>query len=1092
MLTNEAKIPELGRVKNGAFHPLSFQQERVFYLNEISPQASLWNRVSCKRLSGHLDADIMKEAVEALIGRHPVLRTRISLTGGKLLQSLHESFEGAFEFLYMSEQPAGVVDIQAQAILNREYERPFSLDGGQLFKATLVRWREDEWQLILKLHHIISDATTLRILWNDLKQFYNTRLTGGGDEMRPLELDYLDYATWLRERFTETATREQEGYWLAQFADKPPELDLPADFPVPPGLSFKGAMERHPLPPSLVKRLHSFSLKHRVIPFSTMLAAYFLLLHNYCRQDDIVIGTVFSGRHYSPKIKALAGFFTNTVALRARLDPDRTVEDFVRTIHGHVDDAWKMQDFPLERLVDRLDLDREHRRNPLFRAMFNMVTGYEETQAFQGIQRERPLEPDISATQVDFFLDFHMNPDGAELRVEYNTEIFAQATIRRMLRHYVVLLEAMMADATAFALDVRMLDAAEEQLVRSLGAGEAEPAAFSRSIVELLEDRAAWTPDQMALVGSHQGLTCGQLNRKVNQLAARLMEAGVVGGDIVAIMLERSPEMVIAVLAVLKAGAAYLPIDPAFPSRRIDYILRNSGVRCLLVQGVAADALPPEAAGLPLAVISVDDPNSYTGSGANPGRKTDPSAPAYVLYTSGSTGNPKGVVVEHRALMNTLEFLAAKYPLTGKTILFKTNFTFDVSASELFGWIFDGGRIAVLDKGAEGDRRALLEAILSYGVTHINFVPSMLDAFLSSPQARDMEVLERLRYVMVAGEALKPDLVNRFHTLVRGVRLENLYGPTEAAIYATWYSLPRGSEVRRVPIGKPLANTSAYILDEKLRLLPVGIVGELCLSGIGLAREYMNQPELTAEKFCANPHREGERLYRTGDLARWGDDGLIYYLGRADGQVKIRGFRIELAEIERKLLACRGVTNGVVAVKTDRFGQKGLVAYVVMEAGQRLPEDRIRAELAGWLPNFMIPEFFVPLDQMPRLPSGKINLHALPEPERAGTGATVAAVPVAAAPVAATGLEQTIITIAENLLNTTGLTPSSNFFRLGGNSLLTLRFIVAIDEALGTRLTAVDFLRLPTIAEIAKLIEPMLKAPAARAEAAGASAPVPA
>jgi amino acid adenylation domain-containing protein len=461
--------------------------------------------------------------------------------------------------------------------------------------------------------------------------------------------------------------------------------------------------------------------------------------------------------------------------------------------------------------------------------------------------------------------------------------------------------------------------------------------------------------------------------------------------------------------------------------------------------------------------IALDDDASYRGDGADIGRPFDPASPAYVLYTSGSTGQPKGVVVEHRALMNTLAFLEASYPLRGSAILLKTNFTFDVSATELFGWLVGNGIVAVVEPGAEKDPARLLGAIEAYGVTHINFVPSMLDALLAALHDRDLPTLERLEYVFVAGEALTPDVAARFHRMVRGVRLENLYGPTEAAIYATRYSVPRGVEPASMPIGSPISNTRVYVLDKDLRLVPVGVVGELCLAGAGLAREYLHQPALTAQRFCPDPYHPGETLYRTGDLAKWGDDGLIHYLGRSDGQVKIRGFRVELGEVQRKLLSCRGVAEAAVTVRTDRLGQRGLVAYLSRN-GSPGSTEATRAEMAAWLPDYMVPEFFVELERLPRLASGKVDLQNLPEPEPKG--------PPAAFRRAPTELERTIIDIAEGLLNTTGLDPSSNFFRLGGNSLLTLRFIAALDAALGTRLSVIDFFDLPTIAEIAAVIAP--------------------
>lgn len=1061
MQETKPEYPEITSYGDAKLYPLSFQQERVLYLNKLSADGPLWNRISCKRLVGKLDVRTLRDSVAALIERHSALRTRISVAGGTPLQSWHETLDGAFELVDVSGAPAERVDERARAVVKREYETPIVLEGGPLFKTVLVRCSDDEVWLIFKLHHIISDATTLRILWNDLKTLYNAR-RGGKDALRPLDIEIFDYARWLREHFDDEDTKRQEAWWLRQFEGEIPELDLPVDGPAPPHLTFSGALERYPLSQHFMKRLHAFSFDRRAIPFSTMLSAYYLLLHHYCRQDDIVIGTVFSGRHYSPKLKHLAGFFVNTVALRARLDRAQTVEELVKGVHALVEQAHAMQDYPLQRLVDRLNPGREQKRNPLYRVMFNMLAEQKESRTFDGVQREEWREPEITATQVDLFLELHTTPDVSELRTEYNADIFRRATIQRMLRHYVTLLENMFGAPQAPAFELSMLDAAERRRVLSFGEGEAAPAQ-GPGIVDLLEQRAARAPDEPALLHRHERFTCGEVNTRANRLAAALVRAGVLPGDIVAIMLDRSPEMVFGLFAILKAGAAYLPIDPSFPRQRVEAILRDSGTRHLLVDA-GARVLASEAGMPPLRVIEIDREASSAGDGANLGTRIDPESPAYVIYTSGSTGTPKGVVVAHRALMNTLRFLEARYPLAEGTILLKTNFTFDVSATELFGWLFGSGKLAILEKGAEKDPARLLETLAAARVTHVNFVPSMLDALLAGLREDDVRAFERLAYVFVAGEALQPELVRRFHGMFRDVQLEDLYGPTEAAIYATAYSLPRESELRRVPIGKPVTNTRAYVLDESSRLAPVGITGELCLSGAGLARGYLHQPDLTADRFRANPYWEGERLYRTGDLAKWDDDGQIQFLGRADGQVKIRGFRVELNEVERRLQACRGVAEAAVAVRTDSFGQNGLVGYVVREPRCSGSTEELRADLAAWLPGYMVPEHFVELQRLPRLASGKVDLKALPRPELKASAP-------AAGPQAPTELENKIIAAAQSVLNTTGLDPSSNFFALGGNSLLTLRFIAALDESLGTRLSVMDFLSLPSIAEIAKLIE---------------------
>ena len=1076
MQETKVQYPAIEPAPGAPSSPLSFQQERLLYLSRLAADSPLWNRLSCKRLVGEVDVQAMKAAVVGLTERHSVLRTRIFLEDGEPRQATHEVLIGAFRSLDVSAREPGDAEERAHAILRREYEQPVSLLGGELFRATLVRYGAGELLLILKLHHVISDATTFRILWHDLKALYNARL-GGGEPLALLTLDYSDYARWIREQLTEERTREQESYWLRLFDGELPGLDLPTDFPVPKELTFNGAVERRTLGRETVKHLQSFSLDTRVIPFSTLLSAFVLLLGRLGRTDDLVVGTVFSGRHYSPRLRNLAGFFSTTVALRLGIDRAQRVDELVRSVHEQVADAYAMQDYPFERLVETLDPERGQSRNPLFRVLFNLVAERPERIGFRGVRSEEWVQPPVRATQVDLFLDVRMSSDGAELRFEYNSDLFAASTIRRLLGHYQVLVEQMLSTPSASVEDLDMLDAAERERVLTLATGAPAPAPPAATVVELLERRAACTPGRTALLFDGGSVTCDDFNRRVNRLAATLIASGVGDGDVVGLMCERSPEMVAGVFAILKAGAAYLPLDPALPRERVDYLLADSGARCLLVEGSDRPAADGPGASAPLPRIELGDAGSSTGTGENPGRPVAATSAAYVIYTSGSTGKPKGVVVEHGALMNTLWFMERTFPRAGKTLLLKTSFTFDVSCTELFGWLFDDGRLALLAARAEGDARKLVDAIDAHEVTHVNFVPSMLDTFLSVLKPEDLGRLEGLEVVFAAGEALAPDVVNRFSRQLPQARLENLYGPTEAAIYATWHSPGRDGAVERVPIGKPISGTRAYVFDERLRLLPVGVTGELCLAGPGLARGYLGDPVLTEQRFRPDPYRAGERLYRTGDLARWNDDGSIQFLGRADRQVKVRGFRVELGEVEQRLRACKEVAEGVVAALEHPPGQQCLVAYFTAAGPTDASAETLRRELARWLPAYMIPDHFVQLERLPRLPSGKIDRRALPHP---ADGAT--------APARATGdaseIESIVIGIAEDILDTRGLGPDSNFFRLGGNSLLTLRFIAALDEAFGTTLSGMDFLALPTMAEIARIVEPSVAAPVRDAPAA--------
>ena len=1049
--------------------PLSFQQERVLYLDELARGLPLWNRVSCHRLLGLLDVDLIREAVSDLVRRHSVLATRIRIHQGRPTQAPEGWDNGHSEpvevdIVDLSNTPTMEREGRAQASLDRIQAEPMQLLGGKLFQVSLLKCGPTEHWLVFKLHHIISDATTLRIMWNDTRAFYNARTAGVPPELPALAIDSFDYACQVRAAFDEVGTREQEAYWLERFADRPPELDLPSDLLPPADLSFRGAQLRRALPPELLSQVSAFSFERRVIPFSTMLTAWYLLLRRYGHTDDLVVGTVFSGRHLDRRLNPLAGFFATTVALRCRIDPDSTVNDVLRTVHKRVSEAHDMQDYPLQRLVDRLHLERENRRNPLFRVMFNVVSPAGRDRSFEGVQREERREPTLTATQVDLMLDLHLAPDDAELRIEYNADLFLPAAMERVLRHYLVLLEQVLARPEALVRELGMVDRSEREELLALGRGE-RAEIEAGSIADLCARRAQQTPDQPALLAGDQSWTCQEVDSRANQLAWRLHGLGVGQGDRVAVMLDRSPEMVIGLLAILKAGAAYVPIDPCTPAARVEYLLEDCGARVLVVAGARAKESVRALSGTVRPLLAIDEEAVTAGHHRPPPVQVGPSAPATVIYTSGSTGRPKGVVVSHGAVLNTLSFLGGRFPAPDTTLLLKTSFTFDVSVSELFGWLVGTGRLAVLPPGAEGDPQALVWAVCRHGVTHIDFVPSMLDALLAVVSDEEARALDRLTWLLVAGEALPPALVERCHARLPNVQLLNLYGPTEAAIYATWQPLPFGTSPVRVPIGRPLPNTDAYVLDSDLEPVPVGVMGELYLSGEGIAQGYLGAPELTAERFVQSPFAPGQRLYATGDMAQWSEEGALLYLGRRDGQVKVRGFRVELGEVERHLAACAGVAEAAVRSMADGFGTNRLVGYLAWSGGVQGSIEELRRTLAAWLPAYMVPERFVELSALPRLPSGKVDRLALPQPQ---------ASPAVAPERAPTAMEQRIVEICEGLLNAESLDADSNFFHLGGNSLLTLRLIADLDDAFGTRLSVIDFLGLPTIGEMAELVQAAL------------------
>lgn len=1066
LMTKRAKrkYPAISRQSELPSYPLSFQQERVLYLSELLPGSTLWNKISCKRVTGDIDPEALRQAVGDLIGRHTALRTRVSYENGAPVQTFDQTLEVIFQRIDGSSEEAELQDEAALRKLAEVCREPIDVCGDPLFQVIVVPMGgagAAECLIILKLHHIISDETTFQLLWRDLKAFYNARMgVTGGEELKPLAVDYADYVHWQRATFDEAHTQEQEAYWLKQFQGELPVLDLPTDFQEPAQLSFRGALEIRALPGDLVKKLRSLCVRHKVIPFSALLCAYYVLLQKCSRQQDVVVGTVFSGRQYSSSLAQAAGFFVNTVAIRMEVDGEAAFDELLKRVHDKVDEAYYMQDYPFERLIQKLNPERRSVRNPLYRAMFNLVSSAKEKATFAGAE-EAWEEPVLDATQVDLLLNIHQQDDAMEMRLEYNTDLFRRETVRHLMELYVNLLRKLVEHPEVQVKELDMLDPQERK--KLLSEWTRTEADYPRDVCvhELFEAQAKKTPERVALACGERTMTYGELNAQANRLARTLRDNGVAAESVVGVMTERSFAMMIGILAVLKAGGAYLPIDPGFPEERKRFMLEDSGARVLLVPSGEAET----AKGMPVPTLAIDE--RAEGESSNLSRVSVPSDLAYILYTSGSTGKPKGVMVEHGSLVNTLAHLQRSFPLEQEdAYLLKTSFTFDVSMSELFGCFFTGGKLVILEPGAEKEPARIIETIRRHQVTHMNFAPSMLQSFMDVVESKEAAPeLQSLKYVFAAGEALGVHTAQKFYSLGLRASLVNLYGPTEATIYATGFAFAGGEELHRVPIGKPIGNMRAYIVDEHMNLQPIGVDGELCLAGKGLARGYLNQPELTAHKFVDHPFCPGEKLYRTGDLARWQEDGNIVFRGRIDQQVKLRGFRIELEEIEKTLLQHPSVRGAAVAVKEDSSGLESLVAYVLTD--EEKPDEEWTGHLGRWLPAYMVPARYMRLEKLPLSTSGKVDRKALPSPE-----AALSSQPAEEAPV--TEIERKLIEITENILNMQGIGVNDNFFRLGGNSLLTIRFVTEIESAFQISLTLMDFIDLPVIKDIAKIIEPML------------------
>jgi amino acid adenylation domain-containing protein len=791
----------------------------------------------------------------------------------------------------------------------------------------------------------------------------------------------------------------------------------------------------------------------------TLLAAFQTLLYRYTRQHDVAVGSPIAGRSH-PEIEGLIGFFVNMLVLRSDLSGNPTFKELLTRVRKTAFGAYEHQDVPFEKLVEMLRPERDLSRSPLFQVMF----------AFQNMPRQAielpgltvsPVEVQNETTKYDIGLYMWEEPTGLPVRLEYNTALFDGASIKRMVGHLERLLEAIVDNPEGRISELSILSDSERQqlLVKWNETGREFPE--TQCIHQFFEARVARSPDSTALVYENKRLTYGELNARANRLAHHLQSLGVGPEVLVGIFMERSVEMVIGILAVLKAGGAYVPLDPDYPQERLACMLEDAGISVLLTQEPLVKSLPAHEA--KVVCLDADWPAITLQRDENPGSEVTAENLAYVIFTSGSTGRPKGAMNTHRGISNRLLWMQEAYRLqTGDRVLQKTPFSFDVSVWEFFWPLMTGACLVVAVPGGHKDSAYLAQVIAEQKITTIHFVPSMLQAFLH--EGNSLGLCGSLKRVICSGEALTPELKDQLFARL-DVELHNLYGPTEAAVDVTYWACKRERSLRSVPIGYPIANTQLYLLDSFLQPVPIGVPGELHISGIGLARGYAHRPDLTAEKFIPNPFSDhaGERLYKTGDLAHYRDDGSIEFLGRIDHQVKIRGYRIELGEIETVLRQHPDIRNAVIIDK-EVSADKKLIGYVVAEGQENPSTTELKEFLRRKLPEYMVPSSFVFLKDVPLTPSGKLDRKALPEPDRIESRAGEDHVGPR------TAMERAIAEAWQEVLGMERVSAHDNFFDLGGHSLLSLKAIVKIEEKIGRRIQPRDMV-MQTLRQIAAAYE---------------------
>ncbi|WP_260612499.1 non-ribosomal peptide synthetase [Serratia marcescens] len=1020
-------LPILPVARDGEL-PLSFAQQRLWFLTQLEGMSETYHIPLALRLHGRLDRQALQHSLDALYARHESLRSRFITREDRPQVQILPANGLPLAFHDLRRHPA-----QADTLCRQAATQPFDLTQGPLVRAALIRLADEEHLFLLTCHHIVSDGWSTGILLRELGALYGAFRRGDADPLPLPTLQYPDYAAWQRRYLTPERLAAQAQYWRETLSGAPALLTLPTDRPRPTVQSFSGGEVPIAIDAELTQALRQFSRQHGGTLFMTVLAAWSLVLARMAGQQELVIGTPEANRGRL-ETESLVGFFVSTLALRIDLRDDPDLPTLIARIRHAVLTAQENRDLPFEQVVELVNPPRHLGYTPLFQVMLAWQDGSVRDIPLPGLQAELAgLE--YSAAKFDLTLDLADTGEGISGTLNFATALFDRATAERYGVYLVQALRAMTLNSPRSVSHIDLLPLAErEHLLHGWNRTERDYP-LDQTLAALFEQQVRRTPDATALVSGAESLSYAQLNARANRLAHALIARGVGPDSRVAVCAERGLNMVTALFGILKAGGAYVPLDPAYPGERLQYILQDADPVLLLADAAGRAALGEPAT--PQLALEAALPDTL--SAENPERRAQASHLAYVIYTSGSTGKPKGAMNEHRGVVNRLVWMQEAYGLTAAdTVLQKTPFGFDVSVWEFFWPLMVGARLVMAKPEGHKDPDYLSRAIEQYGVTTLHFVPSMLQSFLADGQAatRCGQVVR----VMCSGEALSAALVAEFYRRLPQAELHNLYGPTEAAVDVTAWHCSREADRVSVPIGRPIANTRIYLLDEHGQPVPLGAVGELYIGGVQVARGYLNRPELTAERFLSDPFAPGGRMYRTGDVARYLANGDIEYLGRNDQQVKIRGFRIECGEIEAVLATHPAVREAVVdarAVGDD----KRLVAWVVPAAGvaEETLAGALRQHVSAALPDYMVPSAWVVVAALPLSPNGKLDRRALPEPQGAQSQAAYEA---------PQGEHETLLAaIWRELLNVEQVGRHDNFFELGGHSLLAVKLMAQLRRA---------------------------------------------
>ncbi|RKH59280.1 non-ribosomal peptide synthetase, partial [Corallococcus interemptor] len=1040
------RLPPLTRTRTDGPQPLSFAQQRLWFLDQLAPDDASYNLPVALRLLGRLDVEALRRAFEALVVRHEALRTTFFEEEGQPFQRIHAPASWALPVEDLSSLAEAAREEETLRLATLEARQPFHLGHGPLLRTALLKLSADSHVLLVTMHHIVSDGWSMGVLIRELANLYESFSGGRAPALPPLPVQYADFALWQRQWLQGETLEAQLGYWKRQLAGAPAALELPTDRPRPAVQSRRGATVPVNIPVELMDSLRSLAQREGATPFMLLLAAWQLLLSRYSGQDDISVGSPIAGRTHA-EAEGLIGFFVNTLVLRAHVRPEESFRQLLSQVKATTLAAYEHQHVPFEKLVEVLQPSRDLSRSPLFQVMLVLQNAPAEALRVPGMAFQ-PIPLEGNSSRFDLALTLFEVPQGLTGFLEYSTDLFDASTVQRLMGHFGVLLSSLAAQPDARVSTLEVMTAEERQ--RLLVEWNETDTAFPRDtcIHHVVAEHARRTPDAIAVRMGERSVTYAGLDAWAHGLAVQLH---VSRGDRVAVLAERSPELVAGLLAVLKVGAAYVPIAPGVPPERLAFMLEDSGASVLLTQQHLRASLPSLSARvLPLEVESAAHMQPL------PVASVGPEDLAYVIYTSGSTGRPKGVAVHHRALMNLVSWHQRTYSLTSQdSTALTAGVAFDASTWEVWPSLASGASLVVPPDAVRAEPSQLLQWLAREAITTCFMPTPLAEAVLREEWPRPIA----LRALLTGGDALHhgpPASVP--------VALFNHYGPTESTVVATFTPVLRDDSTRP-PIGRPIDNTRTYVLDAHLQPVPVGVPGELFLASEGLAWGYLGQSALTAERFIPNPFSSapGARLYRTGDVVRWRADGQLDYLQRLDFQVKVRGFRIELGEIEASLLAHASVHEAVVLAREDVPGDKRLVAYLVPTQGQELDTTAVRAFLKERLPEYMVPAAFVSLDALPLTSNGKVDRKALPAPQ----GTTLTSSYVAPS----TPTEEQLAALFTQVLRAERVGIHDDFFSLGGHSLLATQLMARVRSTFRRELPVRALFEAPTVTGLARRID---------------------